>query len=288
MKQMMEHLMTRLKAQIGSLATRMDVNKAEAKREREADKEELKASQEGMMSKIDKMDANQHDMGAAIRSGHEEMFKAITEACLEKKESTPEETGAVAEPQTVPEGTMDKEAIRAAMDRSRNLRLAVRCRGRLKTRTKPDGRLRQGCAATVGQPTRCFVPALRKGGLRRRQGKKCCSGKRGRGITSRSRKRERTMDNVIGGAPEVRMDEKRRRTRPECNSGIQRLSKTSGNGKRGRTKKRRLEGMEADREIIRQNLRLEIAKLMIMSFIGLREPGDCLLWKCRLPPKQKR
>jgi hypothetical protein len=33
-------------------------------------------------------------------------------------------------------------------------------------------------------------------------------------------------------------------------------------------------------EVFRKSPRREIAKLMIMSFIGLREPGDGVLWKC--------
>jgi hypothetical protein len=88
--------------------------------------------------------------------------------------------------------------------------------------------------------------------------------------------------------PEGWTDEKRRRTHPECNSGIRKLNRVSRTGKRGRTEERRLERMEADREIIRQSLRLEIAKLMIMSFIRLREPGDGTLWKCQPPPKLGR
>jgi hypothetical protein len=74
---------------------------------------------------------------------------------------------------------------------------------------------------------------------------------------------------VVRETPEGQTYKKRKRMRPECNSGIWRLSKTSGNGKRGRTEKLRLERREADREIIRRSLRLEITKLMIMSFIGL-------------------
>jgi hypothetical protein len=85
--------------------------------------------------------------------------------------------------------------------------------------------------------------------------------------------------------PEGRTDEKRRRTRPECNSGIRKLNRVSHTGKRGRTEERRLERMEADREIIRPSLRLEVAKLTIMSFIGLREPSIWTLWKCRPPPE---
>jgi hypothetical protein len=78
----------------------------------------------------------------------------VTPACLEEeKEPAPEVTKAVAETAEVPEGATDEETIGVNEDRSRNLRLAVRCRGRLKTRTKCDGRLRQVCAAAVdGRP----------------------------------------------------------------------------------------------------------------------------------------
>jgi hypothetical protein len=78
---------------------KMDANKAESKAERKADREmmaemktqidslayemkadqrEMKADQRKMMAKMDKMDANQYDMKATIRSGQEEMIKAIT------------------------------------------------------------------------------------------------------------------------------------------------------------------------------------------------------------------
>jgi hypothetical protein len=103
----------------------------------------LKAGQYKMETKTDKLAGGQEEltmsrtettlmmaeMKATIKSGHEEMIKAITEACL-VKESTPEEIGAVAEPQEVPEGATDEEAIGVTEDRSRNLRLAVGCRGR--------------------------------------------------------------------------------------------------------------------------------------------------------------
>jgi hypothetical protein len=106
--------------------------------------------------------ADKEEMKATIRSGQEEMIKVImgaswesteaceekvkalpetTEACpevthaclVERKEPAPEETEVVAETEEVPEGAMGEEAIGAAKGRSRNLRLAVRCRGRLKT-----------------------------------------------------------------------------------------------------------------------------------------------------------
>jgi hypothetical protein len=103
----------------------------------------------------------------------EEVLDGVMEV---EEESAPEEAESVEEPQVVPIGATDEEAIGVTEDRSRNLRLAVRCRGRFKMRTKRDGRLRQECAATVGRPTRRLVPALRKGGLRKKPGKKCRSG----------------------------------------------------------------------------------------------------------------
>jgi hypothetical protein len=260
-----------------------------------------------MDAHFEKINANYEDMRAIIDAYYEkrmakmnahfeEMIKAITEACQEeKKESTPEDTEAVAESEEVPEGATDAEAIGAAKGRSRDLRLALGYRGRLKTRIKRDGRVRQEHAATVGRPTRRFVPAMRKGHVRRGPGKRCRrNGVREPGETSDSRmggrslKQRETQDNALRETPEGRTYKKRRRTRPECNSSVRRLSKTPGNGRGGRAEKRRLERMEADREIIRRSLRLDIAKLMIMSFIGLREPGDGLLWKCRPPSKRKR
>jgi hypothetical protein len=82
-----------------------------------------------------------------------------TEAFLEKKEPVPEKTKAVVEPQEVPEGATDEETIRAAKDRSKDLRLAVGCRGKL-TRIKHDG----GCPGrSVPPPSggRPVVPSLR-------------------------------------------------------------------------------------------------------------------------------
>jgi hypothetical protein len=190
-----------------------------------------------------KMDANLHK----------------TEACLEKKEPTTEETEAVEKSQEVPEGATDEETIGAAKDRSRDLRLAVGCSGQLKTRTKHDGRLRQECAATVGRPTRRTVPAMRKGGLRKGPGKKCRSGIRGQSKASR--------------------DEKSRRMLPECNNGIR-------DG--GARQHLLLEKEKILNEAIRKSLRREIARLIFESSIRLREPRDGILWKCRPPPKRKR
>jgi hypothetical protein len=214
---------------------------------REANNREMKAHHEKMdtdkaeiMAKMDKLADGQEElmmsrtettlmmaeMKATIKSGHEEMIKAITEACLEKKGSTPEEIGAVAEPQEVPKGAMDEEAIGVTEHQSKNLRLAVGCRGRLKTPTKPDGQLRQECATAVGRPTRRSDPAMRKGGLRKGLGKKCCSGIRVPGRTlgsrmeGRSLKQRRPKYNMVRGAAKGRTCKERRRTRLECNDAI--------------------------------------------------------------------
>jgi hypothetical protein len=53
----------------------------------------------------------------------------VTEAYPEKKEPTLEEIEVVEKPQEVPEGATDKETIGASKDRTRELRLAVGCRG---------------------------------------------------------------------------------------------------------------------------------------------------------------
>jgi hypothetical protein len=164
-------------------------------RERKAYKEEMMARMEAKMEanqqKMDaieqrmmaKMDAMQATMDSQLEEtmaclGETKASSETTESCEgeshacplkteAEKESAPEDTGAVAEPQEVPEGATDEETIGATEDRSRDLRLAVGCRRQLKTRTKPDDRLRQECAAAVGRPTRRSVPAMRKGGLRR-------------------------------------------------------------------------------------------------------------------------
>jgi hypothetical protein len=153
------------------------------------------------------MDTHYEKMMAIMQAHFEEMRAIIkeclgtTEGCPEKKEPTPEETKVVAEPQEVAEGATGEETIGAAKDRSRDLRLAVGCRGQLKTQTRRDGGSRQECATAVGRPTHRTVPAMCKGGLRRGPGKKCHrSGIRGQSKASR--------------------DEKKRQTRPVCNSGI--------------------------------------------------------------------
>jgi hypothetical protein len=169
------------------------------------------------------------------------------QACLEKKEPTPEETETVAEPEEVPERATEQETIEAAEDQTGEQRLAVGCRGRLKTRTKCDGRLRQVYAATIGRPTRRFVPALHKGGLRRGPGKKCHCGSKGQNKAFRIGRRK-----MIGKQP------------------------------------RRLERRSTFYEAVEPTLGPEVINLVVESSIRLREPGDCLLWKCRPPLKRKR
>jgi hypothetical protein len=64
----------------------------------------------------------------------------------------------------------------------------------------------------------------------------------------------------------------------------------SRTGKIGRIMKRdlHLDRKKTYIEAISKNLCMEIAKLIIESSVGLREPGDGTLWKCRPPPKRKR
>jgi hypothetical protein len=225
-----------------------------------------------------------------------EVCRAVTPTCLEEeKESSPEEIEAVAKPQEVPEEVTDEEAIGAAEDRSKDLRLAVRCRARLKTRTKCDGRLRHECAATIGRPTRRSIPAMRKGGLRKGPGKKRHSGIKGPSRTlvcrmgGRSLRKRRTKFNVAQGNLKDRTCKKRQRSQPECNSGILKLNQTFHTGKRGMIVKgdQRPEAKRAHREVTRRSLRLEITRLIVGSYIGLREPSIWKLSKC-LPRRSGR
>jgi hypothetical protein len=264
----MEQLMEFMKTQIGTLERKMDFNQDKMEAEMKADKEELMAK---IDSSQERTDANLEEMKAEINAwlGEMKTWRGVTHACQEeKKESTPKETKALEEPQEVPEGATDAETLGATEDRAGELHLAVRCRGRLKTRTKRDGRLRQECAATIGRPTRRFVPALRKGGLRKGPGKECRSGIRRPGrtfssrIDGRSLKQRQIKGNVVRETPEGRTYKKRSRTRPKCNNGI-----------RGRDagQHRRLEGIRMHRELIRQSLDLEIAKLIIVEGTKLKK-----------------
>jgi hypothetical protein len=299
----MEQLAELLKVQIGGLASRTYADKAKSKAERKADKTEMKASQEEMMARMEaighKMDSNHERMMAKMDAwlgkteACREEPKACeerTKACLEEeKEPAPEEPKAVEDPQEVLEGVMgmeeepdpeetevvagrqevpkgatDAEAIGAAKDRSRDLRLAVGCRGRLKTRIKRDGRLRQECSATVRLPTHSFVPALRKGGLRKGPGKRCRrNGVRGPGETSASRmegrglKQRRAKDSIVRGAP-------KQRTRKVFENGIRDRSARLSILRRN---KRRLH------EAFRHKFEPEAAKLVVESSIRLRVRG---------------
>jgi hypothetical protein len=164
----------------------MDQSKMEQKLERLTamrDKAEtlLNASQDItqklLRAEIVRLDAWIEKIKAEMKANHQKMDSGlekteacpeVTHACLEEeKEPAPEVSKAVPETEEVPEGATDKEAIGVTEDRSRNLRLGVRCRRRSKTRTKPDGRLSQVCAPAVRRPTRRSVPAIRKGGIRK-------------------------------------------------------------------------------------------------------------------------
>jgi hypothetical protein len=153
----------------------------------------MKADKREMMAK---MEANYEEMIKAITEGYRgapEACSVKTEACLEK-ESAPEETEAVETSQEVPKGATAEEAIGVTEDRSRNLRLAVGCRGQLKPRAKHDGGFRQECAATAGRPTCRTIPVMHKGKLRRGQGRKCHrSGIKGLGKISGSKMTDRGL-----------------------------------------------------------------------------------------------
>jgi hypothetical protein len=66
-----------------------------------------------------------------------EVCEERTDSCLEEKKSAPKETETVAEPKEVPERATEQETVEAAEDRTGDLRLAVKCRGRLKTGLNP-------------------------------------------------------------------------------------------------------------------------------------------------------
>jgi Ethanolamine utilization protein EutJ (predicted chaperonin) len=95
MRQMLE-MMAEMKAQIGGLASRMDVNKAESEAVRKADEESM-AKMERLLAdnreiKADNAEskaegkADKEEMMATIRRGQEEMIKAITGASQESTE----------------------------------------------------------------------------------------------------------------------------------------------------------------------------------------------------------
>jgi hypothetical protein len=111
----------------------------------------------------------------------------------EEKQQAPEEIEAMETSWEVAEGAADEEKFGATEDRAGELRLAMRGHRQRKKRAQVNGGPRQKFAAFRGLFTRRAVPALRKGGLWKGPGKKCRSGIRGRGITSRSGKRGRIV-----------------------------------------------------------------------------------------------
>jgi hypothetical protein len=296
-------LLAKMNANQAESMARMEANKAESKAERKADKEEMKATirsgQEEMIKAITGVSRKSTEACEEMTKALPETTEAcpeVTHACLEEeKESTPKETDAVEEPQEFPEGVTDEEKFGATKDRAGELRLAVRRHRQRKKRAQENSGPRQKFAAFRRWFTRRAVPALLKGHVRKGSRRNRRSGVREPRKTFRSRIDGRSLiqwqikGNVARRTPEGRTDEKRRRTRPECNSGIRRLSKTLGNGMRRWTREldRRLKERILN-EAIRKSPRQEIVRLIFESSIGLREPGDGLLWKCRPPPKRKR
>jgi hypothetical protein len=214
------------------------------------------------------MDAHYDRMRAIIKE-----YLGTTETFLEEKESAPEETEAVTEPQEVPEGATDKETFGATEDRAGEQRLAVRCHGQLKKRAQDNGGPLQKFAAVRGRFTRRAVPALRKGHRRRGPGQAL-----GNGIRERSTKRE-AKDDAVRGTPKGRTCEKRRRTQPRCNSGIK---------DRGMKQRPHLGRGKTFIEALGQTFGLEVVERTVGSSIRLRSPSIWTLWKCRPPPKRKR
>jgi hypothetical protein len=224
--------------------------------------------------------------------------QAKMNADLARTNANLEEAKRENEAESKAERTADKEEkFGATKDRAGELRLVLRRRSQLKKRAQEKGEPRQKFAAFRGRFTRRAVPAMRKGHVRRGPGKRCRrSGVRGPGKTFRSRldgrrlKQRQTQVNMARETHEGRTDEKRRRTRPECSSGIRKLNQTFRTGKRGRIVKRdrSLDMKRTHHKAIRRSLFMDIAKLIFESSVGLREPGDELLWKCRPPPKRKR
>jgi chromosome segregation ATPase len=152
-KQMMEHLVTRLEAQIGSHFSRMEAQigrlatKMDSNQERmNADKEESKADKEELMAR---MDSNQEKTETAINSLRSCL--GGTGACLEEEEElTPKETDAVEEPQVVPEGAAVEDKFGATEDQTGELRLAMRRHRQRRKRAQENGGPRPKFAAFRG------------------------------------------------------------------------------------------------------------------------------------------
>jgi hypothetical protein len=187
---------------------KMDADKAESKAKRKADREMTAEMMAGLKRMNAKMDA----------------WLGKTEACLEEeKEPAPEELKAVEEPQDVPIGATDEEAIRATEDRAGELCLVLRRHSQRKKWAQEKGEPRQKFAAFRGRFTRHAVPALLKGHVHKGPRRNRRSGVRGPGKTSRridgrSLRERQIKGNVEQGTPRGRTCEKRRRTRLECHT----------------------------------------------------------------------
>jgi hypothetical protein len=122
----LEEIMEFLKA----IERKRGADKAEAKREREADKAEMKAQIGGLASR---MDVDKAESEAVMKADHEEIMAGLkrmnatlsawlggaTHACFEEeKEPTPEETAAVEKSQGAPNGAADEETSTGTEDRT--------------------------------------------------------------------------------------------------------------------------------------------------------------------------
>jgi hypothetical protein len=122
------------KADKEEMMARMNADKAEAKRERKADKAEMKASQEGMMAEIK---ANREMMARMMAKM--DAWLGRTEAFLEENKSAPEETEAVAESWEVSKRGTDEEMSAGTEDRTGEQRLAMRRHRQRKKRAQVNG-----------------------------------------------------------------------------------------------------------------------------------------------------
>jgi hypothetical protein len=197
-----------------------------------------------------------------------------------EEEPTPEETEVVTESMEVPDRATDEETSTGTEDRAGEVRLAVRRHGQRKKRAQVNGGPRQKFAAFCRRFTRLAIPALLKGHVRKGPRRHRRSGMRGPGRTPGSRienrglKERRTKDKAIRGIPGKRTCEGNRQTRL-----------VFGNGLRQSTLVRK--GMRSY-EAFRKKFAPEAVRTAVESHIGLREPGDGAVWKCRPPPKRKR
>jgi peptidoglycan hydrolase CwlO-like protein len=120
-------MMERLLAEIRATQAKVDVNqkKMEAKMDSNQEKmdanlREMKAemkTQIGFLTSL--MDSHHEELKALMDDNLEQMkaFLGVEEACLEKREPTPEEMEAVVEHQEVPKGATQEERIGALKDR---------------------------------------------------------------------------------------------------------------------------------------------------------------------------